>query len=220
MKKTLNNWLGLLGIISLLSYTAAVIFSPMAYPGYDWKSQAVSDLSAANAPSLALWNQLSCLYGLCSIVCITLVCVFVSGRLNKITRLGIYLFAAMNWISGIGYTLFPLSASGFAGTFQDTMHIYAVTGPVVLLSIAALVLIMIGGYRGKQYLSLAICATAALLLMFAGAIGTGAAPKGAFGIFERFSVFSAAGFNAVLGVYLFRGFSHNSGKDISDSAIK
>jgi hypothetical membrane protein len=43
MKRQLINWLGLLGSISLLSYTAAVVFSPLAYPGYDWMSQAVSD---------------------------------------------------------------------------------------------------------------------------------------------------------------------------------
>jgi hypothetical membrane protein len=66
-KKTLLNYLGLLGVISFLSYLSAVIFSPLAYPGYDWKSQAVSDLSAANAPSFTLWNQLSCLYGVCGI---------------------------------------------------------------------------------------------------------------------------------------------------------
>lgn len=220
MKKTLINWLGLLGIISLLSYTAAVVFSPLAYPGYNWKSQAVSDLSAANAPSLDLWNQLNSLYGLCGIVCITLVCVFISGKLNKITRIGIYLFAAMNWVSGVGYTIFPLSASGFAGTFQDIMHVYVVTALVVLLSIVSLILIMIGGYRKKQYLSLAVWATIALALMFTGAIGTGAAPKELFGVFERFSVFSAAGFNAVLGLYLFRGFNHISEKDISNSASK
>lgn len=28
--------LGICGIISLLSYTAMVVFSPLAYPGYDW----------------------------------------------------------------------------------------------------------------------------------------------------------------------------------------
>ena len=54
MKKTLINKLGLLGVISLLSYTVAVIFAPLAYPGYDWKMQAVSDLSASNAPSKML----------------------------------------------------------------------------------------------------------------------------------------------------------------------
>lgn len=59
MKKTLIQKLGLLGVVSFLSYMAAVIFAPLAYPGYDWMAQAVSDLSAANAPSLTLWNQLS-----------------------------------------------------------------------------------------------------------------------------------------------------------------
>ena len=38
--------LGGFGVISLLSYTAMVVFSPLAYPGYDWLSMAVSDLSA------------------------------------------------------------------------------------------------------------------------------------------------------------------------------
>lgn len=56
MKKSLVRKFGLLGILSFLSYAAAVVFAPLAYPGYDWLSQAVSDLSAANAPSLVLWN--------------------------------------------------------------------------------------------------------------------------------------------------------------------
>ena len=59
MKKTLIQKLGLLGVVSFLSYAAAVVFAPLAYPDYDWMAQAVSDLSAANAPSLALWNRLS-----------------------------------------------------------------------------------------------------------------------------------------------------------------
>ena len=54
MKKPLIQKLGLLGIVSLLSYTAAVVFSPLAYPGYDWMAQAVCDLSAADAPSLEM----------------------------------------------------------------------------------------------------------------------------------------------------------------------
>lgn len=35
MKKTLIERLGLLGIVSFLSYTAAVVFSPLAYPGFN-----------------------------------------------------------------------------------------------------------------------------------------------------------------------------------------
>ena len=206
LKKTLINWLGLLGPISFVSYVAAVIFSPLAYPEYNWMTQAVSDLSATSAPSKMLWNQLASLYNVCSIVSIMMVCVFIEQKLNKVLRTGIYLFSVMNWISHIGYTMFPLSDKGNAGTMQDIIHIYVVTALVVLLSIISLVVIMVGGYRDKQYRSLAVWATVALSLMFAGAIGTGIVPQDCFGIPERFSVIAATGFNAVLGIYLFKGF--------------
>lgn len=204
--KSMIQKLGLLGVVSLLSYTAAVVFAPLAYPGYNWMAQAVSDLSASNAPSKMLWDQLSSLYGVCGMISIMMVCVFIQGKLNKTLRAGIYLFAIMNWVSCVGYAMFPLSDSGNAGAFQDIMHVYVVTVLVVLLSILSLVVIMIGGYRDKTYRSLAIWATVALLLMFMGAVGTNVVPKEFFGIPERFSVFAATGFNAVLGVYLFRGF--------------
>ena len=99
--------------------------------------------------------------------------------------------------------MFPLSDSGYAGSFQDVMHLYAVTILVVVLSIASLVLIIIGGYRRKRFISLAVWATIALTAMCMGAVGVNAAPEAYFGVFERFSVFAATGFNAVLGVYLF-----------------
>lgn len=211
MKKTLIHWLGLLGVISLLSYAAAVVFAPLAYPGYDWMAQAVSDLSASNAPSRMMWNQLSSLYGVCLMISIMMVCVFIQGKLTKTIRIGIYLNAAMNWVSCVGYGMFPLSDSGFAGGFQDIMHGFVVTPLVILLSVVSLIVIMAGGFRGKSYQSLAIWAAAALFTMLAGAVGVGAVGAGIipleyFGIPERFSVFAAAGFNAVLGVYLFRGF--------------
>ena len=212
-KKTLINWFGLLGAVSFLSYLAAVVFSPLAFPGYDWKSQAVSDLSAANAPSLSLWNQLSCLYGICGMICIMMVCVAVQGKLNNPLRTGIYLWAGMLWISAIGYALFPLSESGDSGkAFQDIMHGYVVTTAVVLLSIISLVVIMFGGYRNKSKVSLATFASIALLLMFIGSVGWNAAPPEYVGIFQRFSnVISANGFTMALGIFLFAGkFDDNS----------
>ena len=39
MKRTLTQKLGLLGVVSFLSYTAAVVFSPLFYPGYNWMAQ-------------------------------------------------------------------------------------------------------------------------------------------------------------------------------------
>lgn len=40
MKRTLTQKLGLLGVLSFLSYAAAVVLAPLAYPGYDWMAQA------------------------------------------------------------------------------------------------------------------------------------------------------------------------------------
>jgi uncharacterized membrane protein len=109
----------------------------------------------------------------------------------------------MNWISNVGYKMFPLSDSGkdIAG-FQEIMHMVT-TAAVVLLSIVSLVLLIIVGCKKKEMRGIGIWAIIALVLMFAGAIGSGAVPKEYFGIFERFSTFSAVGFNTVLGVYLF-----------------
>ena len=104
-------------------------------------AQAVSDLSAADAPSLALWNQLSAGYNACEVVCATVVCIGIQGRNPKLLRTGVYLFAVMEWISAIGYRMFPLSSSGYAGAFQDVMHM-AVTAAVVLLSIVSLTVII------------------------------------------------------------------------------
>lgn len=202
MKKKLINYLGLLGIVSFLSYLAAVIFSPLAYPGYNWMAQAVSDLSAANAPSLKLWNQLSSLYNVCEVLCATIVCVGIQGKKTKLLRIGIYIFAAMEWISAVGYRMFPLSESGYAGSFQDVMHM-VITGLVVLLSIVSLVIIIIAGAKNKSCLSYCICAAVALGMMLVGAVGMKLVPAEYFGIVERFSVFAATGFNAALGLHLF-----------------
>lgn len=202
-KKKFLNYCGLLGIAALLSYTAAVVFSPLAYPGYNWMAQAVSDLSAENAPSRQLWNQLSSLYNVSTLVCVMMVCVGIQGKGNKILRVGIYLFTIMEWISAVGFTMFPLSDSGFAGTFQDRMHILS-TILVVLLSIISLILIIIAGVKDESNRSCGVFAGIALGMMLVGALGMNIVPKEYFGIVERFSVFAATGYNAVLGVELFR----------------
>ena len=90
--------LGIFGLISLLSYAAMVIFSPFAYPGYDWMSMPVSELSAVGAPSKELAVQLNSLFGPCAIVSVMAVCVIVKNINSKVLRIGVYLFAVMEWL--------------------------------------------------------------------------------------------------------------------------
>ena len=199
--------LGLTGILALISYTSAVVFSPLAYPGYNWMTQAVSDLSAEVAPSRHLWNQLASPYNICSVVCATCTALFVSQKRisTRLFRVGICLFMAMNWVSAVGYGMFPLTAGGKEiASFQEIMHM-VVTAAVVLLSIASLVCLIVAGCRDGRNRGIAVWAAVAFGMMLVGSIGTGVAPPEYFGIVERFSVFAAVGFNAVLGWYLFSG---------------
>ncbi|MGX8687951.1 MAG: DUF998 domain-containing protein, partial [bacterium] len=168
--------LGIFGIISLLSYGAMVFFSPLAYPGYDPLSMAISDLSAVGAPSAALAERLNALYGPAAVVSAMAVCVGASACRSKLLKTGIGLFAAMEWISTAGYRMFPLVMGEDMSSFQNVMHIL-VTVLVVALSVLSLALILAGG-RIEGLPSLSLAAGLCLLCMMAGAMGTGLMPGG------------------------------------------
>lgn len=195
--------LGICGVLSLLSYLAMVIFSPLAYPGYDWMTMAVSELSAVGAPSRELAAQLNSLFGPCGIVSVMAVCVAIAGCRTGKLRLGVYCFAAMEWLCMVGYSCFPWVSEADHLIFQNVMHL-AITVLVVLLSIVSLVLIAVSA-RKENLRSLGIWAGLCLTAMLVGAVGTNTLPQSVFGIFERLSTISAVVFNAVLGWYLFSG---------------
>ena len=94
------------------------------------------------------------------------------------------------------------------------MHL-VVTGLVVILSLASLVLVAIGA-RKEQMKSLSMWAIACLIAMLIGPMGTALLPKAVFGLFERFSTFSAVVFNAVLGMYLLKDRFGNTGKNVTE----
>lgn len=126
----------------------------------------------------------------------------IQGQKIRRLRAGVYLFAIMEWVSAIGYRMFPLSDSGYAGAFQNMMHM-VVTALVVLLSIVSLSVIVSAGLKDKSCRFYGVCAAIALGMMIIGAMGMKIVPAQYFGVVERFSVFAATGFNAALGVHLF-----------------
>ena len=203
-KKSLINWFCLSGILAALCYLLHDIIGAMNYPGYDFMSQAVSDLTATDAPSFVVASGISSVYGMFSLVCCACLCVLVGGVKSKGFKLGVYLFAAMNLVSAVGYSLFPLSGAGYDGSVQSFIHVYVVTILVVLLSIASLILIAVFAFKsGRKWLG--GLAVLAFVLMFVGAVGSQSVPKEIFGVIERFSTYSAVVFLAVLSVYGFVG---------------
>ena len=195
--------LGLLGVVSLLSYSAFVFISPFFYPGYDWLSSAVSDLCATDAPSLSVANRLNALFGPCGVVSATAVWVASARNRSKLLKSGVSSFLIMEWVCYVGYELFPWVSGESASSFGNIMHLI-VTVAVVVLSILSMVLIALSG-RKSGIPSISVWALSALLTMTIGAIGSGLMPKAVFGLFERFSTFSTVIFNAILGLYLFSG---------------
>ena len=201
MNSKLVRLLSLSGVVAAVFYFLHIFFGTQNYPNYSSLSQAVSDLTATDAPSFVIASRFSALYSMFAVLGCTFLCLIVTNQINKTFRLGVYLYTIMNWISSVGYTLFPLSSKGFQGTFQDVMHFYVVTTSVVLLSIVSLTLIFIGGWRNKETKVIAILGLIALISMFVGAIGVGVAPKEYFGLFERFSGFSVVIYTALLGLF-------------------
>lgn len=195
--------LGLLGVVSLLSYSAFVFISPFFYPGYDWLSSAVSDLCAADAPSLSVANRLNALFGPCGVVSATAVWVASARNRSKLLKSGVSSFLIMEWVCYVGYELFPWISGDSSSSFGNIMHLL-VTVLVVLFSILSMVLIALSG-KMSGISSLSVWALSALIMMTLGAIGSGLMPKAVFGLFERFSTFSTVIFNAILGLYLYWG---------------
>ena len=207
-KRKIINWLCLTGILSLIFYILHDVVGTLNYPGYNWTREAVSDLTATDSPVYGIAHSLSLVYGILSCLCSLLVCISVKKEEKKTLRLGVYLFTTMNFISAIGYSLFPLSSKGYDGSFQSFMHVYVITIAVVLLSIISLILISVGAFKSKKKL-LGMLSIVALLLMFFGAAGSGILPKSVFGIVERFSTYSAVVFTAILGIYGFNKIEKN-----------
>ena len=202
-RKIAENWLCLSGIIAVIFYFLHIILGTMHYPGYNNLAQAVSDLTAMDSPSYMIASRFTTIYGALSCLCCTIAFLLLNKSEKKVFRTGILLYTIMNWISFTGYTLFPLSGNGFQGTVQDIFHFYVVTISVVILAIASLIMIFIGGIKVKRTQWISICSLTALFFMCAGSIGTGIVPREYFGLAERLSTFSVVIFTGLLGYFGF-----------------
>ena len=97
--KKLINWLCLLGILTPVFYLLHDIIGAINYPGYNWQAQAVSDLTATDAPSFVIASGLTTVYAIFSCIVSVLVCILIENQKSKPLRVGVYLYAIMNFIS-------------------------------------------------------------------------------------------------------------------------
>lgn len=199
--KKMKIWILVCGIFSIIFYVLHDIIGALSYPGYKWMEQAVSDLTATDAPSRTVAGGLTKIHAIFNCICCAFI-VVLAGNKRKSFRIGVYLFALMHAISAIGYALFPLTGSGYDGSFSSFMHVYVVTALVVLLAISSLVLIAVGSFKDKNT-KLGILSIVALALMMTAPVSF-QVPKEIFGVIERLTVYSSVLFTGVLSVYFYR----------------
>ena len=197
----LTNFACCFGIISVIFYLLHDIIGSANYKGYNWMSQAVSDLTSLDSPSFYIANKYLTIYKISNLISCALLCIINSEK-NRILKLGIYLFALMNGISFIGYTLFPLTSAGYDGSIQSFIHAYIITGSVALLSIVSIFLIAGGSLKDKDIV-FGLLSILSLILMFVGAFGVAKFSKQYFGLFERFGIYSTVVFTGIIGIKSF-----------------
>ena len=113
------------------------------------------------------------------------------------------IYAVMNLISAVGYTLFPLTDNESPSSFPNTMHI-VVTVLVVVTSIVSLILLAAGGRAANGDRTLSVASAIAFIMMLFGAMGSNLLPAGIFGLVERCSTYAAVLFTAFLGIHFFQ----------------
>jgi hypothetical protein len=108
------------GLLSTLLYVLMDVIGALSWPGYDPRSQAISELSAIGSPTAKLLAPLQTLYGI-------LLVVFGGG-----VSLAAGPRRAFRWCGGfiiglaalgIGWTLFPMNLRGAERGLTDTMHL-------------------------------------------------------------------------------------------------
>ena len=115
-------------------------------------------------------SQLNSLFGPCGLVSIMAVCLSMVYVKLKLLKTGVYLFAAMEWVCSVGYTMFLWSEN----SFQNFMHL-AVTVMVAVLSVVSLVVIFIVASK-EELNSLSIWALIFFLMMLTGSLGMNVFP--------------------------------------------
>ena len=195
--KNIIKLLPLSGAAGVVFYFLHVLLGTFFYTGYDSTAQAISDLTASNSPSKNIAMPFTVIYGVFTVIFSTYFFVYFKQKINKCVAFGACVFCIMTIVSFLGYTFFPLSESGYAGTFQDRMHM-VVTILVVLFTITALISFTIGFFKTEKLKYLAVISLCTFLLLLIGSMLMNILPKEYFGAAERINVFSIVIYTGIL----------------------
>lgn len=197
-------------------YIAADVTASVAYGGYSYRDQTISELSAIGAPTRPFWNAFSVVYQLLAFA-FALGVLAIAGPRGKVRIIGWLLLVAavanLLWWFGPMHQREVLAADG--GNWKDTLHL--VMGGIN--SVLFFAMIGIGAFTFGRPFRWYSLATIALMLIFGTlmnqdieAVGNNEATPW-LGIWERIAIEGAMLWQAVFAAVLIR----RSGAERADS---
>lgn len=190
------------GIVSSLLCVVTDIFAGMQYEGYDFTSQAVSELFAIGAPTSRLVVPLFTLFD------VLLVAfawgIWLSADRNRVLRV-MSLMVIGNAIIGLMlWNFFPMHMRGAESTFTDTMHVILASNPFVPLSVGLGVFAFRNWFRYYSIFTiLLLIVPATFVFLNAQQVATNQ-PTPWLGLTERISIYSVLLWYSVLAIVLLR----------------
>ena len=157
--ETIRTSLLVCGILSSLVYVAANVLAGLSWDGYSFAAQTISELSAIDAPSRAVWVPLGVAYDI--LLLAFGIGVWMSARDQRGVRVAAALLIA---IAVVGTLWPPMHLRGEITTLTDTLHVVfaAITSLLILLAMA-----FGAGASGRPFRIYSL-ASIALLLVFGG----------------------------------------------------
>lgn len=133
------------GVAAAMVYVGTDLLASLVYPGYSYRSQAVSELFAIGAPTRP-W--VATLFSVSS----TLLLAFAAGIWavagpRPLLRALAIAFAGSAVIGLLIWTAFPMHMRGEPRTFTDTMHLVLATNPFVLATLGISIAALPGRFR-------------------------------------------------------------------------
>jgi hypothetical protein len=189
------------GILSTLLYISMDIIAGMMYSGYDFNSQAISELSAIGAPTRPFWIIMSFIFN--PLVIAFGIGVWLSAGQKRFLRITGILLTIWG-ILGFVWLFFPMHMRGYIGSTTDTGHL-VLSGITVLLMT---MFIAFGSGAGRKWFRIYSILTILAMLFFGAIVGMQAPrvaaqlPTPGMGVIERVSVFSPMLWVLVLAIVL------------------
>lgn len=197
----------LAGAAMFALYIVMDVIASLAYDGYSYKDQTISELSAIGAPTRPFWNVMGVLYAVLTFAFAFGVLRAAAGRRRLRIVGGILLAAAvvgLVWWVGPMHRREVLAADG--GTWQDTTHlVLGGINSVLFFSMIGVGAFAFGSaFRWYSFVTIALMLVFGMLMnMDVEAVGNDE-PTPWLGIWERIAIEGAMLWQAVFAIMLVR----------------